>query len=496
MFNTNEFFFKLWKACNQLRGRFDTAEYKYIILTIIFLKFASDTYSTKINELNFKKLSFLEIKKELMKEKIIILPTGYQWNDLLNCIGHGNIHNFIDAMLEQIEIMNSVRVKKLWKYFSEKFDKDVHRLEKIINIFQNENFQENICQNTDVLGRTYEYFLKQFGENSGKKSGEFYTPKTIVECMVELLISQNKKDCDKLEIYDPTVGSGGMFIQSAQLLKNKNSTIFYGQEINSNIYTLAQMNLAIRGLNFDLGPEPEDTLIHDHFPNKKFDIVIANPPFNLQIIKEDIINANDNKWLYGVPTDSKANYFFIQHMIDKMNEKGIMAVLLDNGSQSSKSSEKIRENILKANLYEVVIELPENIFYGTSISATLFILNKNKHLNNKDKVLFIDSKMNFTKNGIINELDRINIDKILNIYKKFQMGNEIDIPNFAKSVSLKNIEKNYFSLSPRQYILKEVEIKNYKEEYKSAIYEFKQHIKNINNDFNNLLKHLDEFDEN
>ncbi len=484
----------LWKACNDLRGKFDPSEFKYVILTIIFLKFSSDSYELIKNELEKEDITDVEEQKDMIKsKKILLIPNGCHWNDILKHKKDGNIHNVVDDVLEKYEKNNPKLKNQLWKKFGEKFQDDSERLSSIIDEFSKHDFGKTISECRDFLGRAYEYFLKQFGEDSGKKAGEFYTPKTIVELMVEILIPI-KPQKNLFEIYDPTCGSGGMFIQSNKLLQKKHYDDYiryYGQEINDNTFILAIMNLSIRGLNFDLGDKPTDTLLLDVHKNKTFDVVIANPPFNLKI------NANtkdrikdDPRWQYGIPSESKANYYFLQHMIYKMNDNGIMGILLDNGSQTSNATEKIRKKILEDDLYEAVIELPQNIFYGTSIQATLYILNKNKK--NKDKVLFIDAKNEYKKDGILNELSSENISHILKIYKDFNKGKDINIKEKAKSVLNKEIIDNYSSLSPRQYIENIEEKIDYEKDFQEATDELKKNILSIKEEFDKVLKALEE----
>ncbi len=478
MKNNQKLFSKLWKSCNDLRGKFDPSEYKYIILTIIFLKFASEfNNEKKKNDDN----SLNDIK----------VPNGYNWKDILEKFGTGNeLPNFVDEALQKYaEINDAYNLNGLWKKFSEKFKNDSARLENIISNFANEDFGKTVKESRDILGNCYEYFLSEFGAQSGKKAGEFYTPKTIVELMVDILIEKiDLIDHENINIYDPTAGSGGMFIQSSKLIKKKDYC-FWGQEINDNTYTLAIMNLAIRGLSFKLGDYPEDTLMKDlHENNNDMDIVIANPPFNLTIDKNKL-KKDDKRWKYGIPKENKANYYFLQHMISKMSDDGVMGILLDNGSQTSNATKDIRKNILKDDLYEAVIELPTNIFIGTGIAATLYILRRNKNEKTKNKILFIDAKDNFIKNGKINILSSSNIKKIVDVYKDFTDGKNINIKNFAISTDKNEILNNFaISLSPRQYIKIDIENIDHKVEYENSLKELKKDIKDIQKEFKDLLK--------
>ena len=479
----NDLFPELWRACNQLRGKFDPSEYKYVILTIIFLKFASDVYKIKTLEYGNDEVD----TEDLKGENYIIISKGYSWDDIVKKAKHDDIHIFMDEVLSNIEANNSGLKNSLWKKFAEKFTRGKSKLTGIIEKFSNIDFGKTIEEHRDILGAAYEYFLMLFGEASGKKAGEFYTPKSIVELMVGILAPQ-EVNSDFIQLYDPTVGSGGMFVQSAELVKknsDKKDIYFVGQEINEQTYTLAKMNLSIRGLSYSLGDEPEDTLVNDQHSQKKFDIVIANPPFNLQINKADF-KKDDRRWKYGMPSESKGNYYFMQHMIDKLNSNGRMAVLLDNGSTTANSNKKIRENILKDDLYEAIIQLPGNIFFGTSIPATLFILNKKK--DNKNKVLFMDCTNNCIKQGKVNILQQKHINKVIKIYKDFKKGKAINIKNFAIVVSNKMILENDSNLSIRQYIESDIKEINYQEEYKAAIADIESTIKDLRNEFSDILK--------
>lgn len=486
-----ELFNNLWKACNELRGKIDPSEYKYIILTIMFLKYASDTYELKTKELKMEKGEDYYDELDFQADQLLIVPEGYRWHDVIKHTSLGNIHTFIDECLRKIEESNKRLGNSLWKKFGEKFTKHNSKLVDIINIFTNCDFGNSINEERDFLGRAYEYFLKQFGEQSGKKAGEFYTPKSVVELMVDILNPADLKKASLIKIYDPTCGSGGMFVQSAKLVTKKlgeqkvKEILFLGQEINEHTYGLAKMNLAIRGLAFDLGEEAEDTLQNDLFKDEKVDFVIANPPFNLTIKKANM-SQNDSRWKYGIPTEQKGNYYFVQHMISKLNSTGVMATLLDNGSQTSNASKLIRENILKDDLYEAVIELPNGIFFGTNIQATLYILNKDKK--QKNKVLFINAKDEFVRNGILNELTNENINKIVSTLEQFRETGDIDIKNWAKSVSNDEIIKNNCDLSPKKFISEDIIDIDYEVEYKNSIKHLESLITEIRSEFDEVLK--------
>lgn len=482
--NNNNLFNQIWNICNKLRGKWAPLTYKYIILTILFLKFTTIAFK------RFEKEKAKKAKSEA--NNTLFVSEKCKWDSILNKSSSKNIPIIIDDVLREMEDNNKKIRGLLYKEFEKTFgeDQDWKTLKQIIDAIDLIHENDRIDINKDVFGSVYEFFLKKFGKQD-KQAGEYYTPKNIVQLMVKILDPDNfdnKSEDDNIYIYDPTVGSGGMFIQSEKMMKQHKYFKFYGQEINKETYTLGSMNLIIRGLDFDFGGKPENTLIKDLHNKHKFDIVIANPPFNIQFDfkeKQPLIEKSEERFEFGIPKEKKANYFFLQHMIYKMNDNGRMAVLLDNGSTTSNASKHIRKAILKSDLYEAIIELPKNIFYNTSIAATLYILNKQKK--NPNKVLFIDASNEYIKVDKYNEISAKNVEKIAKCYKNYQEKKDVDEELFSKVVTNEEIINNLANLSPRQYIKsKEIELDPVIE-YNNTVKEIKHSIIDIEEDFKELL---------
>ncbi len=486
--NNIKLFEKLWKSCNQLRGKFDWLDYKYVILTIIFFKFTSDVY-----EIRNKKRTAIEDEQDIQSEGIVIVPEEYSWNDIIKKINDEDIGHKLDSALSKMQNINPKLRGGLWIKFGEKFENSLDKLRQIMLIFDKENFGITIEENRVLLGSAYEYFLERFSELSGRLAEEFYTPKSIVELMVNIL-QPEKINTRYLKAYDPISASGGIFVYLAKMVKENNNIknyLFIGQAIRTYIYILAIMNLAIQGLNFDLGNSPAYALIDDLHKNKtnKMDIVISNPPSNLPFNK-DHFKSDDSRWKYGFPNENKANYFFLQHMIDKLNSTGRMAVLLDNGSTTSNATKNIREAILKDDLYEAIIQLPSSIFFGTSIPATLFILNKAKK--NKNKILFLDATDICTKEGKVNILKKAHINKIIEIYDNYQLNISSSKSLFSKIVDTKTVIDNNSSLSIKQYLTSNEVQLDPKEEYIRSINNIESVVIGLGEEFKNILELLKE----
>jgi type I restriction enzyme M protein len=331
---------------------------------------------------------------------------------------------------------------------------DKRRLGEVVDLFNNLKLKEH-GDSKDILGRTYEYALAQFASQEGKNAGEFYTPSSIVRTLVEILQPYRGR------VYDPCCGAGGMFVQSARFVESHQGRAselsIYGQESNANTWKLAQMNLAIHALEGDLGQGHADTFFNDLHPTMRADFILANPPFNMKDWGGDRL-VEDARWKYGLPPAGNANYAWMQHMIYHLAPGGKMGLVLANGSLSASGREgEIRENIVRDNLVECIIAMPDKLFYSTGISVSLWIINKDKQ--QKGKTLFLDCRsMGHMVDRAHRNLSDGDIERIAGTYKDFVAGKDAQELGYAHVADLQEIEDNHFVLTPGRYVgLEEIE---------------------------------------
>jgi len=331
---------------------------------------------------------------------------------------------------------------------------DKRRLGEVVDLFNNLKLKEQ-GNSKDILGRTYEYAISQFAQLEGRRAGEFYTPSSIVKTLVEILQPYEGR------VYDPCSGAGGMFVQSAKFVEQHQGRInelsIYGQEANANTWKLAQMNLAIHGIEGDLGQGASDTFYDNLHPSLRADYVLANPPFNMSDWGGDQL-AEDVRWQYGTPPEGNANYAWMQHMIYHLAPKGKLGLVLANGSLSAGGREgDIRTNIIKDDMVECVISMPDKLFYSTGIPVSLWIINKDKA--QKGKTLFIDARnLGTLVDRAHREMSETDIDQIASTYQKFTEGEDVEKAGFSHAADLDAIEENNFVLTPGRYVgLEEVE---------------------------------------
>lgn len=441
---------KLWQAADKLRNNMDAAEYKYVVLGLIFLKYVSDTFMEKYHELMEADPDFVEDRDAYLADGIFWVPEKARWNYIAERSKLPEIGQIVDEALDAIEKENPSLKGVLPKNYSRpELDKRI--LGEIIDLFSNIDVGGNGAKEKDVLGRVYEYFLGKFAESEGKGGGEFYTPKCVVKLMVEMI------QPFKGYVYDPCCGSGGMFVQSLKFVEehagNKLDVSIYGQESNPTTWKLAKMNLAIRGIEGNLGPKHADTFHEDLHPTLKADYILANPPFNDSDWGQPSL-VDDPRWKFGVPPAGNANYAWLSHMIDKLGQNGKAAVVLANGSLSSTTSNEgeIRKNIINADLVDAIVALPNKLFYTTGIPVCIWILNRNKK--NKGKTLFIDGrKLGTMVTRRLRELSTEDIRKIADTYINWQNGeNYEDIQGFCKSASIDEIREHDYILTPGRYV--------------------------------------------
>jgi type I restriction enzyme M protein len=447
---------QLWKAADILRGSMDAAEYKHVVLGLLFLKYISDRFEQKYNELVEEGEGFEEDRDEYEAENIFWIPKEARWEQIKNYAKDPKIGQIIDDAMLLIEKENPTLKGVLDKRYARP-ELDKRRLGELIDVISNIKLAKD--GQKDILGRVYEYFLNQFAEKEGKGGGEFYTPKSVVKTLVEMI------EPYKGRIYDPCCGSGGMFIQSERFVEEHQGKIddisIYGQELNPTTWKLCKMNLAIHGLDGDLGPYNADTFHNDLHKNMKADFILANPPFNVSEWGGERL-TEDARWKYGIPPAGNANYAWLQHMIFHLAPNGVAGVVLANGSLSSNTSNEgeIRKNLIEEDVVDCIVALPDKLFYTTAIPACLWILNRNKqtnpkHRSRKHEFLFIDArKLGQLVDRRHRELTDEDINKIAETYHNWRNkdGKYEDIKGFCKSVAIDELREHEYILTPGRYV--------------------------------------------
>ena len=447
---------ELWASADKLRNNMDAAEYKHVVLGLIFLKYVSDTFMEKYKELLEEDEDFAEDMDAYLAEGVFWVPEIARWDYIAKHSKQVEIGQIVDSALDAIEKENdSLRGVLPKNYSRPELDKRI--LGEIIDLFTNINVGGKEGKEKDILGRVYEYFLGKFAANEGKGGGEFYTPKSIVSLMVEMI------QPFKGYVYDPACGSGGMFVQSLKFVEEHSGSTFdisvYGQESNPTTWKLAKMNLAIRGIENNLGSKNADTFHEDLHKNLKADYILANPPFNQSDWGQPLL-VDDARWKWGTPPQGNANYGWIEHMLDKLSQKGKAGVVLANGSLSSNTSGEgdIRRKILEDDLVDCIVALPDKLFYTTGIPVCIWFFNRDKK--HKGQTLFIDArKMGDMVNRRLRELSDEDIKKIANTYIAWQNedGYE-DVQGYCKVASIDEIKEHDYILTPGRYVgIEEVE---------------------------------------
>ena len=451
----------LWSAADKLRNNMDAAEYKHVVLGLIFLKYISDAFEELYQNLEREKEytgADTEDKDEYTAERVFYVPPSARWSWLQKRAKLPTIGKDIDEAMDAIEKDNPTLKGVLPKdYARPALDKQ--RLGELIDLIGSITLSKGgNGKGKDVLGFVFEYFLGQFADAEGKKGGQFYTPQSIVKILVEMLAPEPEK-----RFYDGACGSGGMFVQSERFIEmhehRKGKISIFGQESNPTTYKLAKMNLAIRGIDAKI--ELGDTLMNDKFPELKVDYVIANPPFNVS--DYNINKAETHKWKYGIPPTGNANYAWLQLFISKLAPYGTAGVVLANGSMSSDiaTEGQIRKELIEADLVDCMVALPSQLFYNTQIPACLWFLARNKtngkFRNRSNEILFIDCRaMGSMISRKQRELTDKDIAKISDTYhnwrsKEYQQTYK-DIPGFCQAANIQQVRKNNYILTPGRYI--------------------------------------------
>jgi len=437
---------QIWEAADILRGNMDAAEYKHVVLGLIFLKYISDKFEERYRELEGD--DDVEDKDAYTEKNVFFVPPSARWNIICESAHKEEIGTVIDDAMRAIEKENK-RLKDILPKNYARGDLDKRRLGNVVDLFTNIQMIEH-GTDKDILGRTYEYCLAKFAEQEGKRAGEFYTPSCVVRTLVEVL------QPFKGRVYDPCCGSAGMFVQSADFVRSHAGNIgnlaVYGQDANPTTRKMALMNLAIRGIEADLGGYNADTFHNDLHPTLKADFILANPPFNLSDWNDGSLN-NDPRWKYGLPPSGNANFAWLQHMIHHLSPNGKIGMVLANGSLSSQSGGEgdIRRKIVEDDLVEGIIAMPTQLFYTTQIPVSLWFINRKKK--QKGKTLFIDArKMGTMVNRRLREMTTEDIAKIADTFKVFNDGTLEDVKGFCSAVKTEEIAKQDFILTPGRYV--------------------------------------------
>ena len=443
---------QLFKAADKLRKNINAADYKDVVLGLVFLKYISESFQELYEKLEKDEFSDPEDRDEYKAENIFFVPEKARWKSIQTKATLPTIGQELDNAMEEIEKENPELRNVLPKvYGKENLDKIA--LGGLINLISDINLINENKNSKDLFGRVYEYFLGEFANAEGQRGGQFYTPKSIVKLMVEMI------EPYKGRVYDPACGSGGMFVMSEKFVEEHKGSIkditIYGQESNQTTWKLSKMNLAIRNINSQfVSWNTEGSFLKDAHPDLKADFILANPPFNQSDWGQEYLQE-DARWKYGLPPAGNANFAWIQHMLYHLASNGVMATVLANGSLSSNTSGEgeIRKKLIKNDLVECIVALPKQLFYNTGIPACLWFLRREKQTRKKE-TLFIDaSEMGFLKDRVHREFSEDDMNKISNTYHDWKKNkNYEDVKGYCKSANLEEVEKNNFVLTPGRYV--------------------------------------------
>lgn len=463
----------LWAAADKLRSNMDAAEYKHLVLGLIFLKYVSDTFSERRVELRRKFTDLndeyylpaqdslereLEDRDYYIEVNVFWVPESARWENIRNNAKQPHLGKLIDDALVAIETENP-RLKNILDKRFARTELEPGRLGELVDLISKVGFGGN-AKARDVLGEVYEYFLGQFANAEGKKGGQFYTPASVVKVIVAILAPHKGK------VYDPCCGSGGMFVQSEKFIESHGGRFgdisIYGQEGNPTTWRLVAMNLAIRGMDFNLGKEPADTFTRDQHPDLRADYIMANPPFNISDWWNEKL-AWDARWEYGTPPTGNANYAWLSHILYHLKPSGLAGVVLANGSMSSNQNNEgaIRKEMIERDVVDCMVALPPQLFFNTQIPACLWFLTKDKRTNGRDRrgeILFIDArKLGRMETRVTRVFDEADIAKIATAYHAWRTDGETseeyrNISGFVYSAKKEEVKTHDYVLTPGRYV--------------------------------------------
>ena len=441
---------QLWDAACVLWGHIPAAEYRKVIIGLIFLRYISTAFEKRYNQLVAEGDGFEDDRDAYEEENIFFVPEAARWSTIAAAAHTPEIGIVIDNAMRAIEEPTKKLKKGLPKHDASP-ELDQHDMGDVVDLFSYNIKMDSPEANEDLLGRAYEYCIAQFAEKEGVGGGEFYTPSSVVNTLVSIL-----KPFANCRVYDPCCGSGGMFVQSAKFIQahsgSRGAIAVYGQEANADTWKMAKINMAIRGIDADFGAYQADTFTNDLHPTLKADFVLANPPFNYHPWNQEKL-TDDVRWKYGLPPAGNANYAWIQHMIHHLAPHGKIGLVLANGALSTQSSGEgeIRKRIIQDDLIEGIVALPTQLFYSVTIPVTLWFITKGKK--QAGKTLFIDArKMGYMVDRKHRDFTEADIAKIADTFEAFQNGTLEDVKGFCAVATLQDIEKQDFILTPGRYV--------------------------------------------
>ncbi|MEX1818304.1 class I SAM-dependent DNA methyltransferase [Metamycoplasma hominis] len=473
----------LWNAAVKLRDKCDPADYKNVVLGLVFLKYVSDKFKAKYKELAMVGDGREKDNDYYTSDHVFIVPKEASWDNIASHSKQNDLGQIIDNAFISLEKNNNKQLKGILPKTYSKSDLDKIALGELVDFFSNNLNMEDA--NGDFFGQVYEYYIGKFAMFMATKGGEFFTPKPVVELMVDILEPYQGR------VYDPCCGSGGMFVQCSKFIKehqgNVDNISIFGQELNPGTWKMAKMNLAIRGLEGNLGERSANSFTDDLHKDLKADFIIANPPYNTEDYWKPSLEG-DPRWIFGAPGKQYANFAWLSLMYAKLTPRGKAAILMPNGATTTNNKDdyKIRKAMIESGHVEAILALPNKLFSNVAISVQCWILNKAK--TNTD-VLFINAdNMGTLLSRKIRILEQSDIDKIIKTYKDFQSNSLENIPGFCKVATLDEIKLKDYSLNPGRYVEAD-------ESNKMSYEEIREELKNTTAELLELMKEGKELEE-